>query len=148
MMSQDQSNLKHPKHPSVEDLEHYKKAKLLEFLKSRGVKQNKSAKRSVILSVAKLVATRPVITVSPDENLPLQSESDLSWKDAASEVPTIPAGFTLETITQYLREIPCKLSWQGEDEELEVISGTDKPVIKGRRMYASMKLQMAEWAEC
>ena len=27
-----------------------------------------------------------------------------------------------------------------------MISGTDKPLIKGRRMYASLKLQMAEWA--
>ena len=48
--------------PSNDELEQFNKSELLAFLKSRGVKQ--TGNKDILLSVAKLVAKRPVITVS------------------------------------------------------------------------------------
>ena len=137
-MSQNQSN---SSVPSNDELEHFNKCQLLSFLKSRGVKQ--TGNKDVLLKVAKLVANRPVITVTSDHTTSLTINSVLEWKNAATEVAPIPKGFTLETLTNYLREIPCHLSLQGEEEL--VYSGTVKPVVKGRKMYQSMKLHMAEF---
>ena len=127
--------------PSNEKLDHFNKSQLLSFLKSRGVKQ--SGNKDILLKVAKLVANRPVITVSSDNITSSSSDSVSEWKNAATEVAPIPKGFNLETQTNYLREIPCNLTLQ-DGEEL-VYSGSQKPVLKGRKMYQSMKLQMAEF---
>ena len=132
-MSQNQSN---SSVPSNDELEHFNKCQLLSFLKSRGNKD-------ILLKVAKLVANRPVITVTSDHTTSLTINSVLEWKNAATEVAPIPKGFNLETLTNYLREIPCNLAMQ--DEEELVYSGTQKPVLKGRKMYQSMKLQMAQF---
>ena len=99
--------------------------------------------KDILLKVAKLVANRPVITVTSDHTTSLTINSVLEWKNAATEVAPIPKGFNLETLTNYLREIPCNLAMQ--DEEELVYSGTQKPVLKGRKMYQSMKLQMAQF---
>ena len=135
-MSQNQSN---SSVPSNDELEHFNKCQLLSFLKSRGVKQTED----ILLKVAKLVANRPVITVTSDHTTSLTINSVLEWKNAATEVAPIPKGFNLETLTNYLREISCNLAMQ--DEEELVYSGTQKPVLKGRKMYQSMKLQMAQF---
>ena len=137
-MSQIQSN---SSAPSNNELEHFNNTQLQSFLKSHGVKQ--SGNKDILLKVAKLVAQRPVITVSSEHTYSPLSDSVIEWKNAATEVAPIPKGFTLETLTNYLREIPCHLSLQ--DEEELVYSGTVKPVVKGRKMYQSMKLQMAEF---
>ena len=81
--------------------------------------------------------------VTSDHSTSLTINSVLEWKNAATEVAPIPKGFNLETLTNYLREIPCNLAMQ--DEEELVYSGTQKPVLKGRKMYQSMKLQMAQF---
>ena len=137
-MSQIQSN---SSAPSNNELEHFNNTQLQSFLKSHGVKQ--SGNKDILLKVAKLVAQRPVIIVSSEHTYSPLSDSVIEWKNAATEVAPIPKGFTLETLTNYLREIPCHLSLQGEEEL--VYSGTVKPVVKGRKMYQSMKLHMAEF---
>ena len=82
--------------PSNDELEHFNKSQLLSFLKSRGVKQ--SGNKDILLKVAKLVANRPVITVSSDNITSSSSDSVLEWKNAATEVALIPKGFNLETL--------------------------------------------------
>ena len=99
--------------------------------------------KDILLKVAKVVANRRVITVTSDHSTSVTINSVKEWKNAATEVAPIPKGFNLETLTNYLREIPCNLAMQ--DEEELVYSGTQKPVLKGRKMYQSMKLQMAEF---
>ena len=110
-MSQNQSN---SSVPSNDELEHFNKCQLLSFLKSRGVKQ--TGNKDVLLKVAKLVANRPVITVTSDHTTSSTINSVLEWKNAATEVAPIPKGFNLEILTNYLREIPCNLAMQDEEE--------------------------------
>ena len=85
------------------------------------------------MSVAKLVANRPLLTVSPPESEDTSSvptDTVLVWKNCATDAVHIPSGLTLETITNYLREIPCNVSLP--DGEESVTSGTVKPVAKGK----------------
>ena len=54
--------------------------------------------------------------VTSDHSTSLTINSVLEWKNAATEVAPIPKGFNLETLTNYLREIPCNLAMQDEEE--------------------------------
>ena len=90
-MSEDKSK---SKNPSSDELNKYKKEELMQFLKSRGVKQ--SGTRKVLLSVAKLVAKRPVLTVSSVQTPSAPNDQVVVWHNSATEVAPIPKQFTLE----------------------------------------------------
>ena len=128
--------------PSNDELEHFRKTDLQAYLKARAVGQTGS--RDQLLNLAKLYAARPVVEVTPDQN-PLPVDPNIVWKNAASEIAQIPPSFTLETIQEYLSVLPSCLSFQDEEDDETVDSGTQKPGVKGRWMYQSFKLQMAEF---
>ena len=144
-MSQDKSS---SKILSNDELEGFKKHELQAFLKERGVGQTGNKDKGVLLSLAKLYANIPVVISDPEvsfkDSSSLPFDSVIVWQDAATEKAPIPFGFNMETITSYLSVLSTTLAGHDEDDE-EVDVGTHKPAVKGRQMYQSQKLQMAEF---
>lgn len=125
-----------------------KKADLKAFLKARGVGQ--TGDRKTLQNLARLYVNRPVVISGTDlaiapEQTSLPNDSVMVWQNAATEKPQIPSGFNLEIITNYLKDFSSTLSFEDEDGDEIINSGTQKPVVKGRNMYQSLKLQMAEF---
>ena len=133
--------------PSNNELGDFTKPQLVAFLKSRGVPH--TGNKVHLVSLAKLYANRPEVisdpevTFKPDNSLP--NDSVAVWKNVITEKPVIPAGFTLETISSYLSVVSTYLSIHNEEENEPVDVGTQKPVVKGRMMYQSQRLTMAEF---
>ena len=140
-MSQEQ------KIPSNEELQKYKKQALVAFLKSRGLPS--TGNRDKLLNLAKLYASRPEIisdpeiTFKPDNSLP--HDSVTTWKNVLVEHPAIPSGFTFEVICSYLSVVTTYLLVNNGEEREPVDVGTLKPVVKGRQIYLSQRLSMAEF---
>ena len=75
-------------------------------------------------------------------------DSSLTWQAVTKDIK-IPRQFSIETITDYLRNIEVQLvCGPGNDSDSEDIrAGTKKPLVKGRQMYLSERLTLAEFAE-
>ena len=143
-MSQHKSSMKIP---SKEELGKFKKPELVAFLKARGVPS--TGNKEALLKLAVLYADRPEVISDPEvtfkESSSLPSDSVNQWKNVLTEKAAIPSGFTLETITLYLSVLSTSLALPNEEEDETVDVGTLKPVVKGRQMYQSQRLQMAEF---
>jgi hypothetical protein len=128
-------------------------AQLKQFLKARSVRT--TGKKEDLLKLARLYFDTPVLQSNDSD----KTESDiflntsLVWQPVNSpSAIAIPPSFSIDVVTSYLSTLPamlvtCRAS-QGEsgDEVEEANAGTEKPSVKGRRMYASEKLTMVEVA--
>jgi hypothetical protein len=66
----------------------------------------------------------------------------VSWVNITKKKATVPIGFSVDVINEYLTST---LYRYGQFEEEETISsGTEKPAKKGRHMYSSYKIQLCE----
>jgi hypothetical protein len=139
--------------PSVQDLEKMKVIELKEFLKSRNVKN--SGNKFELLRMARLYVNHPVINLDQGTGVPCQIwESATEWKDVSTFSLSIPSAFSIASINAYLSCLLVSLSARAKEGEEEVDdeneddteAGTRKPVVKGRQMYQSEKLTLAEWA--
>jgi hypothetical protein len=75
----------------------------------------------------------------------------LVWQEVTHDSKIrLPRGFTIERVTTYLSSFAVTLDGGGgerDDEGLELVeAGTEKPIVKGRRMYASERLTLVEFA--
>jgi hypothetical protein len=135
---------------------------LKEFLKARGVRS--SGKKCELVKLATLYAKSPVLRAK--ESQPGRSDifanSELVWQEVThhSQV-SVPSAFSIDVLTTYLATVPVSLvmpqseegaggvdtnDMVGGTEEVEMDAGTDKPSVKGRRMYVSEKLTLVEAA--
>ena len=135
--------------PSSQELGKYKKQELVAFLKARCLPS--TGNKEHLLKLARLYANRPEVISDPevtfkDSNL-LPSDTVKEWYGVISggKKAPIPSGFTLETITTYLSVQSSVLSFNNEDEDEIVDTGTLKPVVKGRRLYQSNFVRMCEY---
>ena len=78
------------------------------------------------------------LAIAPEQTS-LPNDSVMVWQNAATEKPQIPSGFNLEIITNYLKDFSSTLSFEDEDGDEIINSGTQKPVVNGRNMYRSCK---------
>ena len=72
-----------------------------------------------------------------EEQRKIFDSSSINWSDDLSKI-AIPSGFGLDVIQDFL----TSLTVLHRDEALAV--GTEKPAIKGRRLYLSSKIQFCE----
>ena len=76
------------------------------------------------------------------ENRKIFDKSELSWKyDLSLMYKKISPGFNLEKIAKFLSSLKVI---EG-DEEVEI--GTDRPAVKGREMYKSLKIHLCQFAK-
>jgi hypothetical protein len=149
------------------DLEKLTVAELKVFLKERGVRS--SGKKCQLLELAKLYYNSPVLRSNATElnttERDIFANDALVWEklDSSSQV-TLPTSFSIDVVTSYLSTLPASLVAPGTSEidldgenvtedmdgqvVVEVEAGTEKPSVKGRRMYVSEKLTMVEVAIC
>ncbi len=119
------------------------------FLRDRG--KGVSGLKADLLKRAKLFQNDPVITsraepcdVSSDliQKRSIFSDDSVTWQDVGTlDHNRIPSNFNLDAVSQYLTEIFLEV------EDDIVSSGTSKPAVKGRQMYASGKVILCETAE-
>ena len=144
----------------VEDLEKLSVAQLKEFLRPRGVRLG--GNQAELLQLARLYFSYP--TLKPSSSLPIDergaseindqdspfNDPSLTWQMVTKELK-IPSQFSIEKITDYLRNnevsLLCFPSAGNDSDEDDVQAGTQKPVVKGRKMYLSERLTHAEFAE-
>jgi hypothetical protein len=126
---------------------------LKQFLKARNVRS--SGKKIELVKLAKLYYSSPVLRVSEcDRGTDTFWDTSLAWKEVTSHAEvTIPRPFSIEVVTTYLSTVSAAAISpnlqdgefeEGEIDEVEVDAGTEKPSVKGRRMYASEKLTLVE----
>jgi hypothetical protein len=138
----------------LSDLTKLTVAELKLFLKARNLRS--TGRKADLLKLAKLYFNSPILRT---ESCPSASASDIFTKNGlvwnAINLPVvIPSSFSIDTITSYLSTIPVSMVIQQsaeeveeeQEEEEEANAGTDKPSVKGRRMYISEKLTLVEWA--
>jgi hypothetical protein len=126
-------------------------AQLKQFLKARSVRT--TGKKEDLLKLARLYFDTPVLQANDSD----KTESDifantsLVWQPVnSSSKIAIPSSFSIDVVTSYLSTLPamlvsCKPGESGDEVE-EANAGTEKPSVKGRRMYANEKLTMVEVA--
>ena len=131
--------------PSCDELKTFNKHELQSFLKARAVGQ--TGNKDTLLNLAQLYANRPVINSGPEVTVAVDLPNDYvtTWQNVDTEKVSIPTGFTLEKIVTFLSVISSSLSFGESDEDETVDVGTQKPVMKGRMMYQSQRLQMAQF---
>jgi hypothetical protein len=135
---------------SGQDLDRMKVPELRQYLKARNVK-NSGINKAELLRMAKLYEQHPVLDLHQEsEETQLcqiwDSAKDCQWNDVSSFSLSIPSTFTIVSITSYLSSLHVSLAVGDEDEDEEEDAGTQKPVIKGRQMYQSEKLTLAEYS--
>ena len=80
------------------------------------------------------------ISADFEEKRKLFDLTELLWSSDVSAAQ-IPSNFNLGTINSFLTSITVVYN----DEELA--AGTEKPAVKGRKMYASSKIQLCEFSQ-
>jgi hypothetical protein len=140
------------------DFKKFTVVQLRAFLKDRNVRS--SGNKPALIELAELYKWHPVVkqTETATRNGDLFKDEALQWSEirADSQV-SVPAAFNIDTLAIYLRSVSVSLSsvapsedragQENESSEEEVYNaGTEKPVVKGRRMYLSEKLTFAETA--
>ena len=68
-------------------------------------------------------------------------DNDLLWSSELNNISIIPENFSLQKISDFLTIDPVLID--GE----EVDAGTEKPTLKGRKMYLSSKIQHWEFSK-
>ena len=125
---------------------------LREFLKSRN--KPRPSLKADLLRLCNIYANTPVIIPSaapvPDSSTPTDIfRADLDWTEFSDQV-VVPKGFDIGVLIDYLSSSTLQFSSEvvddSEDEEMVVDSSTKKPCVKGRRMYASKKIQHLEYS--
>jgi hypothetical protein len=149
------------------DLDMFNVIQLKQFLKSRGLRS--SGRKNELLKLAKLYASSPVLRGIEEEiEEDIFASDQLVWREITSHSQiSIPSSFSIDVLTTYLSTLPAALvtvtpqvdAYSDEDMEetgkepssgarvqVEVDAGTEKPSVKGRRMYCSEKLTLVEAA--
>ncbi len=119
---------------------------LKEFLRLRG--KRCSGRKSELLALAKLFKDDPVLPTAtssrslktPGTNT-IFAKGTLDWHDITSlKSGDVPENFNIEVLTAFLTS--QFLDVDGES----IHSGTEKPAVKGRQLYASKKIQLCEYS--
>jgi hypothetical protein len=145
------------------DLDKFTVIQLKQFLKDRGLRS--SGRKSELLKLAKLYANSPVLRgIEAESEEDIFASDELVWREVTSHSQiAIPLSFSIDVLTTYLSTLPAALvtphveTYSDDDLEeteegagarvqVKVDAGTEKPSVKGRRMYCSEKLTLVEAA--
>jgi hypothetical protein len=129
-------------------IEKMTKAELVSFLREK--EKRCSGSKQDLLDLARIYVksnTKTTVLISKKDEKKFEEERDIffnpskDYSDVANMPKLIPSGFNIDVIHSFLTEVLYQLD--GEDEATP--SGTAKPAIKGRHMYASSKAQFCEY---
>ena len=125
------------------NLEKMNVSQLKQFLKERG--KRSSGNKLKLLELAKLYIHSPVLsdsTLSQTSFDEIFDNTSISWNEVSKAM--VPTNFSIENIHSYLSDLSyVQIIDNGEDEEI-IDSSTEKPAVKGRRLYLSSKIQVFE----
>ena len=134
------------------DFSKWKVLDLKEFLRDR----NKPCPglKADLVRLCNIYAQTPVVLPPapvPDSSVSTEVfKSHLAWHEFSGPL-NIPSGFNISVLIEYLSTCTLQLAVvapkDSEDEETVFDSSTKKPSVKGRRMYASQKIQLLETAQ-
>ena len=131
------------------DFSKWKVVDLKEFLRLRN--KPRPGLKADLVRLCKIYSNTPVVLPSasaPDSSVSSEIfRADLVWEDFSRPL-SIPQQFNISSLIEYLSECTLRMSVavpedSGEDETV-FDSSTKKPSVKGRRMYASKKIQLLE----
>ncbi len=125
------------------EFERLKVSELKDFLKARG--KRSTGNKAELIRLAKLFADDDVINQQVENETittNIFNEPSLHWVDiAALHSRDFPADFDIDKVNEYL----TTGLYNFDDEMIEC--GTIKPTVKGRKLYASGKVQLCECAQ-
>ncbi len=112
---------------------------LKDFLRARG--KRCSGKKADLVALVKLFKDDPLLSV-PEDDSPQNVEFPETWIDVKSlRKQEVPPDFNIDVLNRFLTT--QFLEVDGET----ISSGTEKPAVKGRQLYASEKIQFCEYAQ-
>lgn len=122
--------------------------KLKDFLRHRG-KLCTGLKAELVQKVKDILQS-PQIFVQPTtfQGQEVFEDNNHEWKNLLMDRNTaFPKSFDMQEISRFLVDVSATIRYQNNDDEEEeeaVEFGTVKPITKGRRMYLSEKVGLAE----
>ena len=121
------------------------KVKLQDFLRKRG--RSVTGSKAELVQLCEVYKDEPLATAFQAEESKLEedrrvfSESNLSWASIKTIKPRCFPKYALKAVEDFL--ISSLVVFEDGDE---IDAGTNKPSIRGRRLYASYRFQLVEVA--